>query len=355
MDKETYFTPDSILTEAFERIGLLAPDVTPLQWDSGLRAINYELWEMGNANTQFDFLWNRTLIPLNPAQSIYPFPTHVQHIKGVNLSSPFNVSGELNKKGEFVNGFPQVGWEDLFKGNNINPIPKNTQITFNFNTPQQILYIKINSSTNLAANLIMTMGVRALVDSEEPFYTEPFFIEKLYQGTFYFCIQSPVVGKGYSISFDKDIDLRELAFLKTNQGLQDRPIGESSMSDYMSMAQKTLPNNIPSWYVFKKEKTPLLIFPSQSTTYNSCYLLSYGLPYSENLLLTIVPRMPFYAVNYLIARVSVNLAKKFALDRVSLLAEDSQILLNGLSQSQANSAPVSFNYDYSIRSFWRNN
>lgn len=347
MDKTAYHTPDSILTEAFERIGLIGTEVTPLQWDSGLRAINYELWEMANGNPQLDFLWRRNLVGINPNQSIYPLDSFILDIKGVNLSSPFNVSGELNKEGQFVNGVPSTGWAGVFKGIESKVLTAGESVSFTFDDLQQILYFKIRGSlTEVTKDITLTISVKSNQTSDKFFYTETFFLDQLYNSNFYFCVQSPVVGKVYTLKADKDIILSELAFLKTNQQSQDRPIGAGSITDYMSMAQKILSNNTPSWYVLKKERVPLLIFPAMNDTYSCVYMLTFGLPFVEHVLLALLPVLPIYALNYLIARVCVNLAKKFNPERLNFLVSDSSLLLQNLTQSQSSQAPVSFRFDF---------
>ncbi len=348
---------DDLITEAYERIGIIGNLESGLHLNSALLSGNLELstWPGKGLN-----LWmiSQEMIGIVPGQIVYLLPRYTVKVLEVVASNPYVVTS--NGIGSAVSSATGTG----VASNCFNPVittgwTSSTNlgawIGWDFGAtqaPPSIFYVGIKPLTTSASKNYQIAIDYALGDASvwnpTPVYTTQ-IMDFPYGQVQWFVIENTVSARAWRIrkvgGTSTNLSIQQIYFAQpvstastpltiqqlaagqstVRAGMGDLLMGALSRSTWMSIANKLTGSSgagsVSSGYYFNEKMQPTLtLYPAPGNQYTAIYYTNYR--YAQDLMqlflnVDVPPR--FY--DALVSGISARLATKFAPDKYPMLAQ----------------------------------
>lgn len=292
---------EEIITDAYERIGILGDDLTAQKIQTAQRSINFILSSWINRGLN---LWTvkEEMLAIYQNQNTYELPEATSDVLEVTLrTSNRNLGGTAFAS----TGIAQNAFDN-------NPQTACTQTAPNGNigytwTPTQyaIQMVGIQSNVNADYTLVFEYSNdNATWTSVRTLQTQSFpagLIE-------WFVIQTPTLGSYFRIreTGGATLDIQELYF---NTALNDTLVTRSSRYEYMSFPQKAQTGKPSSFYVKRLINPSIVLWPTPNSQFNNLFYTRVEMPQDIGAM-TNTPDVPSRLLEPLTAALSYKLAYK---------------------------------------------
>lgn len=312
---------DDLFREAYERIGIIGNDQTPLNVQSAIMSANLELssWPGRGLNL---WLIQRMMFSIYPNQPIYTLPISTVRILEVTATQPARLnSGGLatsSAGGNAANCFDPnqvAGCVQTIANGNI-------AYDYGLGNTNSILYVGV---TPLAQSEY-TLAVDYSFDNINWFtiYTAPtqtYFANQI----IWFVIEKSLNARAWRIreTGDEILKIQQIYFDQpTNVGTGDRLLSALSRSEYMAIATK-MNTGFPSGYYFDETITPTLILwpvPASNNPPGPTNILYTNYRYAQDVTQMFQnAEVPQRFYDALVAGLTARLAMKFAPDKFQMM------------------------------------
>jgi hypothetical protein len=313
---------DDLFREAYERIGIIGNEQTPLHVQSAIMAANLELaaWPGKGLNL---WLVQRLMFNIYPNQPIYPLPPYIVRVLELSAVVPIR----LNTGGT---AFSSAG------GNAANCFNPNATAGCIQTAPNGYISYDYGAGN---ANSILYVGITPLVNDTYTLAVEYSFDNVTWitaylspsqqynvTQTNWLVVEQAVNARAWRIRETGGATLRiqQLYFDQpTNVGTGDRLLTALSRSEYMAIPGK-MNSGFPSGYYFDEEIAPtIILWPVPSTNNQATSVLYTGYRYAQDvtqMFQNIEVPQRFY--DALVAGLSSRLSLKFKPDRYQLMKYD---------------------------------
>lgn len=337
---------DDLFREAFERIGIIGNEQTPLQVKSVIMAANLELssWPGKGLNL---WLISQDMFSLYPNQPIYTLPNNTVRVLEVVATQPtrLNIGGTpISTAG----GSP----ENCFDANQTAGCSQNApngsiEYDYGVGNLNSILYVGV---TPLSSS-VYTLKVEYSFDGAiwTPVYSAPTQLYPAYQTT-WFVIEHSLNARSWRITETggETLAIQQIYFNQpSNMGPGDRLLSPLSRSEDMAIATK-MNTGFPSGYYFKQIIPPVMVmWPVPATTMQPTNILYTNYRYAQDVTQMFqnvdVPQR-FY--DALVAGLSARLALKFAPDRYQLMKAEASEAYMIAGKTDFENVPMRFEPDF---------
>jgi hypothetical protein len=308
---------EQIITDAYERSGVVVDFAVQQKIQTALRSINFILQSWMNKRLNL-FTIKQGMLSLNAGQSAYIIPDHAVDILEATVRTSYRYLGGTAAASSGVA-------EDAFDSN---PDTHCQQ-----NAPDG--WISYSWSTNYAISIL---GVTSFVDAEYTLLPEYSFDgntwlpampnpipKQLYKQLQlnWFVIPVPTPARYFRIreTGGATLDISELYF---NININDLPITKMSRSEYVAYANKNQTGQ-PSLFWVDRQITPVLyLYQTPSAQYNNLYY-TYKRQIQDIGRMTNTAEIPARFLDALTAELAYRLAvKEGKLDRIQILKIDAK-------------------------------
>jgi hypothetical protein len=337
---------DDLFREAYERIGIVGNEQSPLHVQSAIMSGNLELssWPGRGLNL---WLVRRQMLSIYPNQPIYSLPINTVRVLDVVATQPIR----LNTGGTAFStsgGNPNNCFDPTQTAGCIQTDP-NGSIGYDYgiNNQNSILYVGI---TPLATSTY-TLTVEYSFDSVNwtKVYTAP---EQQYPAsqTTWFVIENSLNARAWRITETggATLAIQQIYFNQpTTFGTGDRLLSSLSRSEYVSIATK-MNTGFPSGYYFDQTMNPNIILwpiPPASNVQNTILYTSYRYAQDITQMFQNV-EVPQRFYDALVAGLSARLSMKFALDRYPMMKAEAMEAYNIAAATDFEDVKLRFEPDF---------
>jgi len=338
---------DDLFREAYERIGIIGNDQTPLNVQSAIMSANLELssWPGRGLNL---WLIQKEMFSLYAGQPIYQLPVNTVRVLEVIATTParLNVGGTAASS----NG---GNAENCFDPNSVGgctQVAPNGNISYDYGVgnSNSILYVGITPLAQSTYSLVVEYSF----DNVNWFtiYTAPsqlYFANQIK----WFVIENALNARAWRIreTGGATLAIQQIYFNQpTNVGTGDRYLSALSRSEWMSIATK-MNTGFPSGYYFDQLINPTITLwpvPSNAET-NYTNILYTNYRYAQDVTQMFqAAEIPQRFYDALVAGVSSRLAVKFAPDRYPLMKAEAQEAYAIAAKTDFENVPLRFNPDF---------
>ena len=315
---------DDLFREAYERIGIIGNEQTPLNVQSAIMSANLELssWPGRGLNL---WLIQRQMLSIYPNQSIYTLPVNTVRILEVVASQPtrLNTGGQASSSagGNPANCFNP----DSNVGCTQNAPNGNIAYDYGINNSNSIFYVGITPLARSTYTLVVEYSFDNV--NWTTIYTAP---QQLYfaNQTTWFVIENTLNARAWRIreTAGSTLAIQQIYFDQpSTTGTGDMTMSALSRSEYMSIATK-MNTGFPSGYYFDETITPtIILWPVPSTQNNFTSLLYTNYRYAQDvtqMFQTVNVPQRFY--DALVSGLSARLALKFAPEKFPVMKAEAQ-------------------------------
>lgn len=305
---------EEIITDAYERIGILADDLTAQQIQTAQRSINFITSSWINRGLN---LWTvkEELLGLYQNQSTYSLPDTTSDVLEVTLrTSNRNLGGTaFSSTGVAQNAFDnntQTACTQTAPNGNIGYFWGAVQYAIQMVGVQSDVidsYTLILEYSNDGATWIQARSLPTQVYADG-------IIE-------WFVIETPTLGSYFRIreTGGATLDIQELYF---NTALNDTLVTRASRYEYMSFPQKAQTGKPSSFYVKRQINPSIVLWPTPNSQYNNLFYTRIEMPQDIGAM-TNTPDVPSRFYEALTSALAYKLAlKEKRLDLLEALKRD---------------------------------
>jgi len=338
---------DDLFREAFERIGVIGNEQSPLNVQSAIMSANLELssWPGRGLN-----LWmiNRQMFSIYPNQPIYTLPLNTIRILEVTASQPtrLNTGGVANTSN---GGNPA----NCFNPNSVAGCTQNAVngwISYDYGVGKtnSILYVGITPLVQSTYKLVVEYSFDTV--NWFTIYTAPsqtYFANQIA----WFVIENSLNARAWRIreTGGATLAIGQIYFDQpSNVGTGDRLLTALSRSEYMAIATK-MNSGFPSGFYFDQTIQPTIILwpvPNVQNTFTTILYTSYHYVQDVTQMFQNVA-VPQRFYDALIAGLATRLALKFAPDKYQLLKGEAQEAYALAAQTDFENVTLRFDPDFS--------
>lgn len=346
---------DDLFREAYERIGILGNEQTPLQVQSAIMSANLELssWPGRGLNL---WLIQQHMFSLIANQPIYVLPQYTVKVLEVVASQPLrlNVGGTASST---AGGNPGNCFDSNQTAGCIQNAP-NGSISYDYGAgnSNSILYVGVTPLNNST----YTLNVEYSFDNVNwtPVYISP-TQNYLASQTTWFVVEQSLNARAWRITETggATLAIQQIYFSQpTTTGVGDRFLGALSRSEWMSLATKMTTNNTVSSYYFDQST----LAPSLSPTmriwpvpgpyagFQPTNILYTNYRYAQDITQMFqTAELPQRFYDALVAGLSTRLAMKFAPDKYQLMKSEAVEAYQVASKTDAENVTLRFTPDLS--------
>ncbi len=316
---------DDLFREAYERIGIIGNDLTPLNVQSAIMSANLELasWPGKGLNL---WLIQRDMFDVFPLQPIYQLPLNMVRILEVVAIQPLRILGGTAASS---NGGVPANCFDPNSTAGCTQVAPNGNISYDFgmNNAYSILYAGVCPLTTTTYTLVVEYSFDGIT-WQTP-YKAP-TQQYLATQTTWFVIDRSVNARYWRIreTNGATLSIQQIYFSQpTNNGVGDRLLGPISRSEWMAISNK-MSQGFPSGFYFDETINPTMVLfpvPSANIYGNATNILYTNYRYAQDvtqMFQTMEIPQRFY--DALVAGLASRLSLKFVPDRYQMLKLDAQ-------------------------------
>lgn len=307
---------DDLFREAYERIGIIGNDQTPLHIQSALMSANLELssWPGRGLNL---WLVNKQMFSVYPNQPIYSLPLNTVRVLEVTAVSPvrLNTGGTAASS---AGGTAANCFDPMMTAGCIQTAPNgNISYDYGAGNAYSILYVGVTSLVNATYTLAVDYSFDAV--NWTNVYLSP---AQSYQAgqPLWFVIEQSLNARAWRIRETRGatLQIQQIYFNQpTNVGTGDRLLSALSRSEWMALATK-MSTGFPSGYYFDQLIQPTItLWPVPAVGNTSTNVLYTNYQYAQDvtqLFQNVQVPQRFY--DAFVAGLSARLAKKFVPPRL---------------------------------------
>lgn len=337
---------DDLFREAYERLGIIGNDQTPLHIQSALMSANLELssWPGRGLNL---WLVQRQMLSIYTNQPIYSLPENTVRILEVTATSPtrLNTGGTAASSagGTAANCFDSTSTAGCIQTS------ANGNISYDYGSGNSysILYVGVTPLEDAT----YTLAVDCSFDGttwQENIYLSPSQSYYATQTT-WFVIEQSLNAQAWRIreTGGATLKIQQIYFDQpTTVGTGDRLLSSLSRSEWMAIATK-MNTGYASGYYFDQTMTPTLILwpvPAANTATNIVYTnYRYAQDVTQLFQDVEVPQR-FY--DAFVAGLSARLAFKFAPDKFNLAKQEAREAYSIAGQTDFENVTLRFEPDF---------
>lgn len=337
---------DDLFREAFERIGIIGNEQTPLNVKSAIMAANLELssWPGRGLNL---WLISQEMFSLYPNQPIYTLPKNTVRVLEVTATQPIR----LNTGGT---AFSTAG------GNAANCFDPNQTVgciqvaangsigyDYGLNKSNSILYVGVTPLAD--SNYSLTVEYSFDTVNWTPVYVSPTQLYPAYQTT-WFVVEHALNARAWRITETggETLAIQQIYFDQPSTfGTGDRLLSALSRSEDMAIATK-MNTGFPSGYYFKQIIPPVLVmWPVPTVTPSQTNILYTNYRYAQDITQMFQnAEVPQRFYDALVAGISARLALKFAPDRYQLMKSEAEDAYAVAAKTDFENVPLRFQPDF---------
>jgi hypothetical protein len=308
---------EQIITDAYERIGVIVDFAVQQKIHTALRSINFILQSWMNNRLNL-FTIKQGMLSLNSGQSAYVIPDHAvdileatvrtssrnlggvaasQAVTGGVAADAFDGNPNTHCLQTAPNGYISYGWPAVNY-----PVSMLGVTSFVSNNYTLIAEYSFDNATWLPALTIPTQNYAQLVLN-------------------WFVIPVPVPAQYFRIreTGGATLDISELYF---NTNINDLPITKMSRSEYVAYSNKNTPGQPSLFWVDRQISPVLYLYQTPNAMYNNLYY-TYKRQIQDIGRMTNTAEIPARFLDALTAALAYRLAvKEGKLDRVNILKQD---------------------------------
>lgn len=256
-------TVDDIITDAFERIGVIPDLLVPQNARSAIRSLNFSLTSLLNRGLN---LWTvqEEMLTLLPNQATYTLPDFTQDLLEVTLrQSVRNLNGTAfsSAGGTAANAF------DGDSATACTQVGANGYISYQWASQFGISLVGIQSNTPQT----YTLALEYSNDNINWFEGRQLAAQSFAAGdNVWFTIPAPTLGTYFRVreTGGATLDIQELYF---NSQINDLVLTNLSRSEYMTLPQKTQTGRPSSFYLNRQINPTITLWLVPNTTYNNLF------------------------------------------------------------------------------------
>ncbi len=310
---------DDLFREAYERIGIIGNEQTPLQVKSAIMSANLELssWPGRGLNL---WLVRREMFSIYPNQPIYTLPPYTVRVLEVTATQPIrlNSGGTASSTagGNASNCFDSTQTAGCVQ----NAANGSIGYDYGLDNSNSILYVGI---TPLAPSTY-TLTVEYSFDTVNwtPVYTAPTQLYPSQQIT-WFVIENSLNARAWRITEKggATLAIQQIYFDQpSNVGTGDRLLSSLSRSEYMAIATK-MNTGFPSGYYFDQNIPPTItLWPVPTVPTSQTNILYTNYRYAQDITQMFQnAEVPQRFYDALVAGIAARLSMKFAPDRYQFM------------------------------------
>lgn len=313
---------DDLFREAFERIGIIGNDQTPLHVQSAIMSANLELssWPGKGLNL---WLIQRQMFSIYPNQPIYTLPTNTVRALELSAITPIRLnsggSASSSNGGDAANCFDSNQTSGCIQ----NAPNGNISYDYGFGNAYSILYVGITPLSDSTYTLVVDYSFDNV--NWTTVYTAP-SQKYLASQTTWFVIEKSLNARAWRIreTGGATLAIQKIYFDQpTNVGTGDRLLSPLSRSEYMAIASK-MNTGFPSGYYFDQTITPtIILWPVPAVGNTATAVLYTNYRYAQDVTQMFQnAEIPQRFYDALVAGLSARLAVKFAPDRYPLMKSE---------------------------------
>lgn len=342
---------DDLFREAFERIGILGNDITPLQVQSAIMSGNLELssWPGKGLNL---WLVRREMFDVFPLQPIYQLPVNTVRVLEVSATTPLrllNGTAASNAGGAPENCFNP----NTAVGCTQNAPNGNISYDYGLNQAHSVMYVGV--APLQAATYTLSIDYSFDNVNWVEAYLTP---QQAYVGgrTTWFVVQNALNARAWRIRETNGgtLAIQQIYFSQANNaGQGDRLMNALSRSEYMSIATKQT-TSYPSGYYFDQTIKPTMILwpvPPPATISSATNILYTNYQYAQDITqMHQNAQIPQRFYDALVAGLSSRLAMKFMPDRYMLMRQIADDAYRNAANTDFENVTIRFDPDLSAYS-----
>ena len=342
---------ETVIREAFERIGVISEYVEYQKLESARRSINLILLDWMNRPTN---LWTlqKSYLGLNPSQGSYTLPDIVNNVVQLSLRvSNRNLNGtpQTNTGQTYDNGGGGVA-ANAFDGNPATACTQNVQngnISYDYGagTTQNVTFIGIQSN----GNTNYTLAVEASQDAATWVNLLSIPIQTFNIGQiFWFDIPVPINARYYRVreTAAATLNVQEIYF---NNNVYDYQISDVSRWDFYSYPAKNTIGRPTVFYLDRQPSNPVLnLWPVPDGINYNCIWYSYEKMMQDAGLYTNSLELPSRFYPPLIWGLSYHLALKYAPDKAQLFKAEYEQSYAAAAHEDTENVSFNINADYNF-------
>lgn len=321
---------DDLFREAYERIGIIGNEQTPLNVQSAIMSANLELssWPGRGLNL---WLIQREMFSIYPNQPIYTLPTNTVRVLEVSATQParLNTGGTAGSSAVAAGNPANVFDQFSTIGCTLAAVGGYISYDYGVGNSNSILYVGI---TPLAMSTY-TLTVQYSFDTVNWFNsysapTQTYFANQIT----WFVIENSLNARAWRV-LQATTDATPLALEQiffdqpTNVGTGDRLLSALSRSEYMAIATK-MNTGFPSGYYFDQTITPTIILwpvPAVNNPPGPTNILYTNYRYAQDITQMFqTAEVPQRFYDALVAGLAARLALKFAVDKFQIMKGEAQ-------------------------------
>lgn len=316
---------DDLFREAYERIGIIGNEQTPLQIKSAIMSANLELssWPGRGLNL---WLVRREMFSLYPNQPIYTLPKNTVRVLEVTVTQParLNIGGTASSKGP--DNMPAGGnatncFDPTQTAGCVQDVANGSiEYDYGAGNSNSILYVGVKPLASSTYSLKVEYSVDIV--NWTSVYTVPTQLYPSEQIT-WFVIENSLNARAWRITETggETLAIQQIYLDQpTNMGTGDRLLSSLSRSEYMAISTK-MNTGFPSGYYFDQIIPPtMILWPVPIVPTSQTNILYTNYRYAQDITQMFqnadVPQR-FY--DALVAGLSARLALKFTPDRYQMM------------------------------------
>jgi hypothetical protein len=324
---------DSYITKAFQRCGILGPDITGLMADSAVFDLNLMFSEWANKGLNL-FTVEKKMFNLNQGQSSYILDQYTVETTEVTAGLNLQLLGGVAASSAGGNA------AGPFSGNPLTPctqVAPNGNISYTYppgSTPC-VYYVGIQSFTNTTYSIVIEYtidGVLWNLALEIP--------KQLYPANnlLWFVLPAQLNVSGIRIRETGGATLN-IAIINISQPTYSRILSPISRAEYTSYPNKTN-QAVPSSFYLDRQETPIMVlWPTPDPTYQTIVYNASQQIMDVNALAQ-NPNIPQRFMEAAIAGLSARMALIFAADKFPLLDSLSQRAFDLAAREDVENVPM---------------
>jgi hypothetical protein len=337
---------DDLFREAYERIGIIGNEQTPLNIQSAIMSANFELssWPGKGLNL---WLIQREMFTLYPNQPIYSLPLNTVRVLEVAATQPIrlNIGGTAasSNGGNASNCFDP----NQIAGCIQNAPNGNISYDYGINNSYSILYVGITPLNTSTYTLVVEYSFDNI--NWTTVYTAPSQTYSANQIT-WFVIEKSLNARAWRIreTGGATLQIQQIYFDQpTVTGTGDRLLSPLSRSEYVAISTK-MTTGFPSGYYFDQTISPsMVLWPVPSINNPSTTILYTNYRYAQDvtqMFQSVEVPQRFY--DALVAGLSARLAMKFAPDRYPLMKGEAVEAYYNAGKTDFENVKFRFNPDF---------
>lgn len=338
---------DDLFREAYERIGIIGNDQTPLNVQSAIMSANLELssWPGRGLNL---WLVQREMFSIYPNQPIYTLPLNTVRVLEVTATQPqrLNTGGSPASS---AGGNADNCFNPMQIAGCVQTSP-NGNISYDYGTgnSNSILYVGITPLEQSTYTLTVDYSFDNI--NWTTIYTTNAQVYFANQTT-WFVIQNSLNARAWRIkeTGGATLAIQQIYFSQpTNVGTGDRLLSALSRSEYLAIASK-MNTGFASGYYFDQTITPtIVLWPVPSVGNGPTNILYTNYRYAQDVTQMFQSvEIPQRFYDALVCGLSSRLALKFAPDRFQIMKQEAAEAYQIASQTDFENVTLRFDPDLS--------